>query len=273
MSEGLNRRNLLKRIGIAGGSVSALSGVSAGESDSDGGFDKEKLTKGKAIQHYRKALSTEPVKEMKSFLDEKDAKVEFKSITGSRVTQPSGREFVAIQAGLSGLGEYAQLTVHAFEKTATATAIIGGDAYKSNPDIVRSGKYSTQEDSPDVMPVKEWYEQTETKDQGVSIQSRDCEYGGTFDVGGPACDFISGISVLAGSVFAVIPEPGSTIIGTALISGVLAGSCTASEAIDDILGGCNFTKIGICVQSSCRPDPIYGYWCEYKAFSYPVGGC
>lgn len=270
MSQDIDRRALLKGLGISGGAATGFSGIVSALNESDVAISSVRLSKSEAKKQFGKAMSTAPGRAVNKFVSQrKGTGVERSGISGIKILPEDKPEFVVLTVPLSGDGDSVVLKV--FDQTATGTVSIDGELYKSNPKTT-SGGVTSDETNAAVVPAEDWAEYSQTADQ-VTTQGSNCTYSGSFDTGGPACDFLGGIALLAGAVMVVVPEPGSSIAGVFLISSVLGGSCLIADSIDDALGGCNFTRIGVCVKVRCFTDPLVGYWCDYAAEVYPVDGC
>lgn len=203
---------------------------------------------------------------MRAFLgNEKRARMNTDRLTGKKIILKDRPTHVLLSVPVTTTGgDDGILLVRVFDETATATADIDGTVYKSNPDTIDSEvsiKSSTDE-SYGVVTAEEWRTRSSPDDREVSVEI-DCDTSfGPVDTGGPLCDLISGVAVLAGTAATVIPEPGSTALGVVVLSGAVGGSCQVGDAIDDLYNDCNVTEVKICVEWNCSLDPISGVWCE-----------
>ncbi len=227
------------------------------------------LSDGEARRQAGRAMGTGPVREMRKFLNERSGvTIDPSEFSGSRVDPDAiPHEFVSLH---SSPQDGVTFGINVFEQTATVNVYFEDTGYTSNPSIVGDDLTSTAvETDANVLTSMEW------KEAGVrttaSFPSRDCDLSGTFDTGGPACLAISALGAIGSGILFVIPEPGTTAVGTVGILSVLSGSCTIAEAIDYFLAPeCNFTEIGMCLQYNCWLDPLVGVWCEVDAYVYPV---
>ena len=259
----MNRRSLLKKIGASGISISYLSGNTTAESSLN--VETQELDAKEVNDAFGQAEQTKPVTEMRDFLIE-NANINIKSsdFSGVRVVPQQAPKHVVLQATItSGQAndKPADVALRVFENTATASVLIGDSGYKATPETIKQG-VSTDTNNESVVSINEWMSHY-TDHDGPRSLSEDCDSQGTFDVGGPACDFLAGVALLSGTIMAYLPEPGSTIVGTTLVSGVTGGNCQIADSLDEILDdSCNYSKITVCVNYNCRLDPLTGTWCE-----------
>lgn len=260
-----NRRKLMKTLGASSLAITGTSGIAAAETSASPG-DTEELSKYEAYRYLLKSLEYEPVKEMRSYLrQEKRAWIDADGLSGTKIILEDKPTHVVLNMPVATTrGQEGTLVIRVFEKTAIATVDIDGSVLKSNPDVVGSDVSSTSSTGGDygVVTAQEWRERSDSNDGEVSIQI-DCDTTyGPVDVGGPLCDLISGLALLVGTAASVVPEPGSTAIGVVILTGGTAGSCQVGDAIDDLYGNCNVTKVKICAEWNCSLDPISGVWCD-----------
>lgn len=267
----INRRNLLKTVGASGLTISTLSGLATADTDLAEDIQTEELGNDEVHQAVAKARKTEPVRELERFLRKKGVKIQSHDFSGVRIVPNKAPEHVVLETSLENTrdeDDLAGLSIRVFDGTATASAVVGGTGYKANPETI-SSELNTNTTNQNVATVGEWVQET-IDQQDEKTLGANCDTQGTFDVGGPACTFISGLALGAGTIMAFLPEPGSTIAGTTLLSGVLGSGCQISESLDNsIADACNYTKITVCVNYNCRLDPINGTWCDPAVKVWP----
>jgi len=259
----MNRRSLLKTVGVSGIALSSLPSITAAESSFN--VETQKLDAKEVNDVFDQAEQTRPVTEMRDFLIE-NANVTIKSsdFSGVRVVPRQAPKHVVLQATITrgqANDESVDVALRVFENTATASVLVGDSGYKANPETIKQG-VSTDTNNESVVSIDSWVSHFAEHDD-LELLSENCDSQGTFDVGGPACDFLAGVALLSGTIMAFLPEPGSTIAGTTLVSGVTGGNCQIADSLDQILDdSCNYSKITVCVNYNCRLDPLTGTWCE-----------
>ncbi len=65
----------------------------------------------------------------------------------------------------------------------------------------------------------------------------------------------------------LIPEPGSTAVGTVAVGTVLTGSCGLAESLEDLLNtDCEINSLGLCVTYP-------GVFSPPDTYVFPAGDC
>lgn len=249
-NETFDRRSVLKGVGAVGAAGIASGGFAgvASADDSVLGMDAEELGRQDATDAFKSALATESGTDIREFLVEKRASLEPSGLQGYAVDPAADvpRHNVLTVPVQSGTGDDGLLSVRLFDDTASATALLGNQSYRSNPGI-------RKELDEDVVSVDRWvtYKRNHVETQDVSAQISvgldECLQADPHD----DCYILGGIAFLGAVTLVVIPEPSSSAAGAAYTGAVAAETLVGGSA-----GACAFTKI---------IDEHIATWCNYSA--------
>lgn len=262
----------MKKIGASCIAIGAFSNNVSSQDNSGSitvpDIETVQLSRWSVLRSYAQARSRRPVAEMLEFLSNKRGlNLEYRNISGFQVDGAEIQKHNVLRLPIHGdqnTGQEQKLgrvEIREYDRSATAEVLLGDDVYWSSPNISSSLEGNSQNvaQNTDVVQALDWESRQDSNEIGLA---RTCMTDPTFDAGGPACTFVSGLTAVAGGVLMLIPEPGSTAIGVVAISSVLAGSCTIMKAIDEVVD-CNVTEIGFCI--------TYPKWNSLpKAYLYPV---
>ncbi|MDQ2050380.1 hypothetical protein RBH26_07760 [Natronolimnohabitans sp. A-GB9] len=277
----MDRRSILKTVGTGIGATAFAGMATAAPTDGDHleklEISTEKLKTGETRRLYSQARSSPAGEAMEAFLvDEQESVngrgnslINTKEMTGMRITGSEIPEHVRLKAPLRSsrgeLQDYIELRVLQNDAV-TAEALVNDRAYKTNPSLLSDnqdiGTSSGSSDSnQEVMTAIEWYQEMQSSGPSIA-NATSCGSSWTFENNSAACQLLSGLTVIAGAVLTIIPEPGTTAIGTVSIAGVLSGSCTVIDAVDQMVDDCNVNEITICAYQPC-------WYCTPNYYAYP----
>jgi len=266
------RRSILKSIGAGTATVSVMSGMSsANDTVEVNGQDPRLSTiKTDSLQQraeeraYEQVSSTQSGKDMIAFLRSNSYTIAEDDLSGKKISVDDGHDHTMLTAPIKSErrgGEATDVLVfRMFEEGVTAHATIDGQGYGTIPagDKLHDS-ISTGTDS--VVPIAEIHRQARNIGDVGPEWSISCLASGTFSATGPACTFLQGFAAILAGVLIIVPEPGSTVVGTAALSVILGGSCTIGRAIENATGCCSVFDIGICVgvPMPWNPAPVHAY--------------
>jgi len=270
----IDRRTVLQLLAASGTTLGGAGAVSGGKSGSRGPSKEEseteplpdvettELRKKTARQEVESAASTASVERMRAFLSSNhDSRINGNALSGVRIAGDELRDHVRLSVPIQPRHGDNHLEVRIFDDGVTAQALVDGAAYFTGPQTVADQSALGAEGA--VVPASEW-ERGGSSGEGLQTQGFDraCLAQGTFDAGGPACTFISGVAAVGSGILLLIPEPGSTATGAVALSLILGGSCNIANALEDGLNlNCEITEIGVCVSipSPLSPTGVYAY--------------
>lgn len=201
---------------------------------------------------------------MREFLVAKhNSRINSNALTGVRVVGDEIRNHERLSLPIQPQRGDNFVEIRIFDDGVTAQALVDEEAYFIGPQTIAD--QSGIGNAGAVIPSSEW-RQGEMAGGEVRLQSfeRECLAQGTFDAGGPACTFISGIAAVGAGILVFIPEPGSTAVGSVALAGILGGSCNIARALENGLNlNCEITEVGVCVS---YPSPF----APYGVYTYPA---
>jgi len=223
--------------------------------------ETEELDWFESFYAYRRALSSEAGQKMAEFLDSEDSSTDESELSGRRVTVKSGQDHTLLTVPLETGNDHDLLELRVFDEGVSAQAYVNGEGYMTTPTVETKTASAGAEG---VIELSEWDGQhgAQRTVEPAASWDRACVASGTFDAGGPACTFLQGIAAVAGGILLLIPEPGTTAVGSVALAGILAGSCSIAQALENGLDlNCSITEIGLCVSipSPVSPTGVYAY--------------
>lgn len=285
----MDRRSILQSIGTGVG-IGAFSGIATAASDTDDHSSLDELdirirdlNVGDTRRYYETVRKSRAGEAMTAFLaDRIDTRgspetagsgcvIVMAELTGTRVSAAGVPEHVRLTAPLrSSRGNTRDFVEFRLLKNdaVTAEAFVGGRAYKTHPALVHpnrdlDGRTADIDDRRAIVTALEWHQQVHSSGSGVrTADATNCDSSWTFENNSAACQLLSGLTAIAGAVLTIVPEPGTTAVGTVSIAGVLSGTCTVIDAVDQLVDDCNVNEITICAYQPC-------WYCTPQYYAYP----
>lgn len=285
-----NRREVLGKIAVTGTLAGSFVGSAAARRQRGGEDSASQGVGGQAVELPDVAVDTlgqrsaeekltavrdtDVFTSMNSYLEDNyGAKIDPTRVSGVEIEGESIYDHVSLTVPTRNRSNHEQLTVRIFERgEVSVQAFVDGSGYfVSQPRPGSPGDIDAQAASDEpggrketIVPHTQWRPRQATSGsvRAAASFSEPCIASGTFDAGGPACTFISGVAALGGAILLVIPEPSTSATGAVAIAGALTGGCQIAKALENGLDlPCEVTEVGICVTipTPWSPTGVYAY--------------
>lgn len=267
----LNRRNILKGIGISATSSSIVSTAAAsGTRDEEGGLEITEMSEYETYQNLSNVLDLDPFVEMREFLlEERQSRLRLWDTDGYRATVPDDEDRIkVIKVPIDNFeSDDGMLTVTIFpDNELMITANLSDETYRSGSIISESGSddrttSSTESDAHtaagdhDVMTLEQWTEKATEQvdaDPVSAMGGPDCAQKAVLEWDSSVPGWVCEVVFILGSVTVIVfPEPSSSAAGIAAITiTATSGGCTAAYKIQNNTDT-DLSRYTICLTYDC----------------------
>lgn len=265
-----HRRTMLQKCAVSCAGLAGMSGLAAAETDRK---YAEELSEGEARRAFGTAMRRRSVRQMLSFLREQhDTRPDYSTVVGFEVDPDGAQAHTLLQLPLKTDDTSDRLSIRMFDEDGQLVSstingshfvirsqdegIVTGDELASDRD--GSVARSSPETTADVA------RKTNTADRSAGTN---CDNKATISTESSVCDFLLALGAIGSGVLQLIPEPGTTVVGTVALANITGGGCNAIEWADKQLTDCHVTALTLCVNWECE---IIDLTVGYTMVCYPI---